>query len=63
MKKLKKRRIVLSAIVLVIILLLSAIVFMKDKAREASLNEETIILDKDNKVIPPTNKGNGNLGH
>ena len=50
-------------IVLVIILLLSAIVFMKDKAREASLNEETIILDKDNKVIPPTNKGSGDLGH
>jgi len=36
---------------------------MKDKAREASLNEETIILDKDNKVIPPTNKGSGDLGH
>lgn len=63
MKKLKRRRIVLSAIILVMILLLSAIVFIKDKPREASLNEETIILDKDKRVVPPTNKSSDDLGH
>jgi len=62
-KKLKRRRIVLSAIILVMILLLSAIVFIKDKPREASLNEETIILDKDKRVVPPTNKSSDDLGH
>lgn len=63
MKKLKRRRIVLLAIILVMILLLSAIVFIKDKPREASLNEETIILDKDKRVVPPTNKSSDDLGH
>jgi len=42
---------------------LSATVFKKENLKEASLNEETIIFDNNNKVIPPTNKGNGNLGH
>jgi len=62
-KKLRKRRLFLSVIVLIVILLLSATVFKKENLKEASLNEETIIFDNDNKVIPPTNKGNGNLGH
>ena len=63
MKKLRKRRLFLSVIVLIVILLLSATGFKKENLKEARLNEETNIFDNDNKMIPRTNKGNGNMGH
>ena len=54
----RKRRLFLSVIVLIVILLLSATVFKKENLKEASLNEETIIFDNDNKVIPVCGKIN-----